>query len=297
MIQLLALILAANVGASQPKAILPLRPYLKQQETIDATIDGVHGTFLFDTGEGVSAIGSDFARRIKCRPWGRITGFRMSGERAGYPHCDNLVLAANGITVSLPSAITLDVGDLIGANAPHIDGAIGLDAFAGLAITIVPRGCIIVESRDSLAQRIISAQPLPIRIVRDAEGVALSVDGAVPTPDGIAWMELDSGNGGSLVVGDHIAPLLGLKTDVASPEPYSFKLANGIVVSGPTRTRDLIMDGDIGARFLNDWNLTLDLAAGRAWLAPRGGCLVGFTKRRESSRTVISSATSSNVEP
>jgi len=29
----------------------------------------------------------------------------------------------------------------------------------------------------------------------------------------------------------------------------------------------LIMDGNIGTRFLIDWDLTLDLAKGRAWLA------------------------------
>jgi hypothetical protein len=37
-------------------------------------------------------------------------------------------------------------------------------------------------------------------------------------------------------------------------------------VDGPTRTRDLIMDGDIGAAFLSRWIVTLDLKAGRAWL-------------------------------
>jgi hypothetical protein len=30
----------------------------------------------------------------------------------------------------------------------------------------------------------------------------------------------------------------------------------------------LIMDGNIGTRFLINWDLTLDLKNGRAWLAP-----------------------------
>ena len=40
-------------------------------------------------------------------------------------------------------------------------------------------------------------------------------------------------------------------------------LANGIAVEGRARTRTLIIDGNIGAQFLNHWCLTVDLAKGR----------------------------------
>jgi hypothetical protein len=118
-----------------------------------------------------------------------------------------------------------------------------------------------------LAARVAPAQELAIRLVRDAEGIALAVNAAVSTPRGLAWMELDRGNGGSFVVANHIAPLLGLRIDVSTPEPGHIDLVNGIVVKGMIRTRDLIMDGNIGAQFLNDWTLTLDLEHGRAWLS------------------------------
>ena len=104
--------------------------------------------------------------------------------------------------------------------------------------------------------------------MRDAEGVSLTVNGAVQTPQGTAWMELDTGNSSGLFVGNHIAPLLGMKPDTSSPVSGSMTLANGILVSGSTRTGNLIMDGNIGAEFLNRWILTLDLDKGRAWLAP-----------------------------
>jgi hypothetical protein len=81
-------------------------------------------------------------------------------------------------------------------------------------------------------------------------------------------MELDSGNCGSLVVANHVAPLLGFAADVSTPFEGSFELADGIRVAGTIRTRDLAMDGNIGAQFLNRWILTLDLARGRAWIAP-----------------------------
>jgi hypothetical protein len=69
-------------------------------------------------------------------------------------------------------------------------------------------------------------------------------------------------------VANHIAPLIGLRADMETPEQARFELANGIAVEGTTRTRDLIMDGNIGAQFLNNWILTVDLEHGRAWLSP-----------------------------
>jgi hypothetical protein len=95
-----------------------------------------------------------------------------------------------------------------------------------------------------------------------------SVNAAVQTPNGIAWMELDNGNGGSMVIANHIAPLIGLKVDLSTPETVHFSLTNGIAVDGPARSRDLIMDGNIGAQFMNNWILTIDLPNARAWLSP-----------------------------
>ena len=82
-------------------------------------------------------------------------------------------------------------------------------------------------------------------------------------------MELDSGNGGATVIGKHLAPLLKLDPSKKDPQPASFQVAGGIPVEGPARVNEtLIMDGNIGTRFLLKWDLTLDLAKGRAWLAP-----------------------------
>lgn len=257
-------------GAPGPtsETVIPLEPYLRMQAVVHATVNGQPGTFLFDTGEGVSSFAPAFAEKIGCHPWGQVTGFRMSGERLDSAHCDGVRFDFAGTSLLAPVVITVDIMKFMGDDVPHVDGALGLDLFAGRAITILPRMAIVIETPASLAARIAHAKELPARLVRDAEGVALAVDGAVPTPSGMAWMELDSGNGGSLVVANHIAPLLGLKPDLTTPAEAEFTLANGITVKGKTRTRDLIMDGNIGAQFLNDWALTLDLEHGRAWLAP-----------------------------
>jgi hypothetical protein len=252
---------------SPPFATIPLEPYLRAQAVVHATVNGQSGTFMFDTGEGVTSFSPAFAQKIGCRPWGRISGFRMSGERLDNKHCDDITFELSGQSLHAPVVSVLDIMTFLGPDVPHVDGAVGLDIFAGRTISIVPRKSIIVESPASLAARVANAHELPIRIVRDVEGIALSVDGAVRTPDGLAWMELDTGNGGSMVVANHIAPLIGLKADVSTPEPAHFNLTNGLAVEGMARTRDLIMDGNIGAQFLNNWILTLDLQQGRAWLS------------------------------
>ncbi len=108
---------------------------------------------------------------------------------------------------------------------------------------------------------------VPVRLVRDG-GVALSVDGAVDTPAGRAWMEVDIGNLGSILVGEHVAASLGLSATETDRQPADFALADGIPVRGPARVGRLIMDGDIGRSVLRRWDITLDLANGRAWFEP-----------------------------
>ena len=252
---------------STPVVTIPLEPYLQAQAVVHAVVNGTPGTFLFDTGEGVSSFSPSFAEKIGCHPWGRISGFRMSGERLDNKHCDNITFDIAGQKLLAPVVSTVDIMEFPGPLVPPVDGSLGLDLFAHRTITIIPRKAILLESPSSRAQRIKAAREFPVRIVRDVEGIALSVDAATRTPEGLAWMELDTGNGGSLVIANHIAPLLGLRADMTTPQQGKFELANGIPVEGTIRTRDLIMDGNISAQFLNRWILTLDLEQGRAWLA------------------------------
>jgi hypothetical protein len=110
---------------------------------------------------------------------------------------------------------------------------------------------------------------VPIRLVREAEGLALSVVVAVPTSKGTAWMELDSGNGGANVIGKHLAATMGLDSDKKEPQKTSFQIAGGIPVEGDARVNPtLTMDGNIGTRLMINRDVTFDLANGRAWMAP-----------------------------
>jgi len=261
---------SALAGSPKPIAVLPLETYLGRSLAIRASISGREGRFLFDTGEGVTMISPSLADALGCKPWGNLTGFRMTGERLDTPHCDGLIFQSHGVSLRVPVVGVLDIMTFFDSDAPKLDGAIGLDAFAGRAITlIIQRRQLVVESKGSLAARVRTATEIAIRVVRDAEGVALAVDVAVPTAAGRAWMELDSGNGGSIVVSRAVAPLLNLDPAADKPQAGTFNIAAGVTVAGKIRApQGMIMDGNIGSQFLENWCLTLDLARGRAWLTP-----------------------------
>ncbi len=238
--------------------------------TLHATVRGHDGLFIFDTGGGVSYISPSFAKTIGCKPWGQITGFVLTGQRLDMQRCDGLDFVVQGQELTAPIAGVFDIMKLMPPNVPRIDGSIGLDAFAGRVITLsLARRELTLESRASFALRRKRAKEISIRLVREVEGVALAVVVGVVTREGIAWMEIDSGNGGATVVGKHIAPLINVKTGTKEPQPANFNLVGGIPVTGDVRVNDtLVMDGNIGTRFLVNWDLTLDLKNGRAWLAP-----------------------------
>ncbi len=163
----------------------------------------------------------------------------------------------------------LDLAPLVGPELPPLSGLVALDIFAGKAITIRPLAHeFVVETASSFRDRMKGAHQVPVRLVRDVEGVALSVDGAVDTPASRAWMELDIANLGPVLVGEHVATSLGLSAIEADRQPAGFALAGGVPVRGPARVSRLIMDGDISQGVLRRWDITLDLANGRAWFEP-----------------------------
>lgn len=257
---------------STPVAVIELTPHPggTSMMTIRAKVRGHEGVFMFDTGGGISYFSPAFAQTVGCKPWGQITGFMLTGQRLDMPRCDGLSFDIQGQRFAAPISGVFDIMKVMPADVPRIDGSIGLDAFAGKVVTLSLAGKrLTVESPGSLVLRARGGKEVPIRLVREAGGVALAAEVAVPTPEGMAWMELDSGNGGANVIGKHIAPLLKLDPSKKEPQPANFEIAGGIPVTGMARVNEtLIMDGNLGTRFLIDWDLTLDLSKGRGWLAP-----------------------------
>ena len=269
----IAAICSTTVAAQSvaPVAVIKLEPYQNNPDlpTVAASVNGHAGTFAFDSGEGVSMITPEFAQAIGCKPWGRVTGFQMNGGRIDTPRCDDIAFEVAHQRFAVPSAIVFDFTKFFKPDQPRLDGSLGFDLFVGRAITFSLSGRkIVVESPASLAARVAKGTEVPIRIVRDAQGLALTVDIGAPTPDGMAWMELDSGGGQSIIIGKHIASLFKLDPESKGTQTVRFTLAGKIPVEAPARVMDqMIMDGNINVPFLKKWDVTLDFAKGKAWVA------------------------------
>ena len=146
--------------------------------------------FLLDTGEGVTAITPEFAATVGCKPWGRISGFRMNGERLDMPRCDDLVFELGGHRFKAPIVGVFDIMHLLPDSPVRLSGAVGLDIFVGHAVTLQSlRNRLIIESHASLAARVTKTKRRPSGSCEDVEGVAPSCrrwgsDGAGPGLDG-----------------------------------------------------------------------------------------------------------------
>jgi hypothetical protein len=258
-------------AAAQPEAVFAMDMYLGRFPAVHATVAGKEDLYLFDTGGGVTVISPAGAKAAGCTVWGNVTGFRLNGERIDAPRCDRLHVTVAGSTFVSPTALVLDINNFLPKDSPPVAGSLALDLFAGKQVTLAfASRKLILESSESLAERVATAHEVPIRLVRDAQGLALTVDIGVPTSKGLAWMELDCGNvGPQMFVSTWVAPEF--KLDPAGKEMQDM---HGVVVPGvplPDKARvlpNMIMDGNIGMRLLSKWNLTLDLKAGRAWLSP-----------------------------
>jgi hypothetical protein len=261
---------AVAAPTPRPAAVIPLEPYLGTLWSLEATVHGQKGRFLFDTGGGVTVVSADETAVVGCKPWGQVTGFRMRGDRIDSKRCDNVEIGLGGLTLTAPTGIVFDFAGILPKDAPPIAGSLALDAFAGRAVTIdLAHRRLIVETPASLRARVAHAAEVPMHIERDAAGLARTPLIAVQTAQGQAWMYLDSGSDGSIVVNRAIAEALGLDPQQKHGQPLHATIAGGPSFDAEKAlVQDLIVDGDIGNPLMAKWIITIDLAHERLWLAP-----------------------------
>lgn len=267
--RLLAISVAALMAptAGMARNVYPLSARSDGVETIEATIAGQKGTYLFDSGIGTSGVTPAVAAAIGCKPWGKVTGFRATGERLDLPRCNSSTVKIGTFTKTLPQLSVFDLPRFMGPASAGLAGAVGLDVFAGRTVTLdVAHHQLTLEDTASLAAIRKTAVEVPVRIVRVAEGAALTVDIGVPTSSGMAWMELDTGNYGPSMVDRSIASLFGLKASGTPLQQWNVRLAPRLEFSGPVSVKDLIFDGNLGRDVLRHWQVTLDLANSRGWI-------------------------------
>lgn len=254
--------------AATAQTTLPLTPYLEVLRTIKVVVGGDTLDFLLDTGGGITTISPGVASRLGCQASGRITGFRMRGERVTTPSCADVALSIGGVTIRTDVGV-FDMMSLIGPDRPPVDGMVSLQTFAGRAVTLdLAGGVLVIESRRSLGRRLSRGTELHGRLANGQAGAALDLFLMVPGQDRGLWLLWDSGHIGPLYLAPHAAPLLGLDT-LVSREAV---LRLSPTTSAPTRfaVRDIIYDGVIGEPLIARYRWTVDLATGRVWVAPAG---------------------------
>lgn len=271
---------AAGLAAAAPApGAIALGDFMGRLRSIEVVIGGQRGTFLLDTGGGVTFATPEFAKRIGCTPWGRITGFRLTGERLDLPRCDGVAIGLADGRVLAPATIgVLDLKPLLPPDAPAADGSLALDALDGQAFTLDLRaGTLEFETPQSLARRTAGAVEIPIRVSRHASsGQGLGVYARAKTAKGDLWLEIDSGGGAPVLLRDKVAAEAGADASVAQPQPYTLVLPGSDGAGGDAQVkldtraivRDMVHDGVVGMPVLVNWRLTFDLAGDRLWVAP-----------------------------
>ena len=259
---------SAPPSAAQPEAVIQLEPW-RTRWALHADIGGVSRRLLLDTGGGLTHVSAATAKAAGCVPWGRRTGYNMFGKRFEGPTCEGVAVGIGGRRYVPAVTGIINMAALNPADSA-VDGIASLDLFEGRAITLdLGRGQLMVESPASLRARVGTMRPLPIRLKRESEGLALAVMAGVPTRSGWLWLELDSGNGGTVLVSKPVAALVGLDSSVAGRQVADFAVTEGVRVhTSDAFTPDMIMDGNLGMPFLRHWVVTLDLQSGMGWIAP-----------------------------
>jgi hypothetical protein len=265
---------AVAATANPDRQAIPLGDFMGRKRSIQVEVGGQRGTFLVDTGSGVSLVGLAFAKRIGCTPWGQISGFRLTGERLDLPRCDDVrITLPDGTALPPVTAAAIDLASVLAKGDDPVDGSLALDALDGKVFTLdVGAGTLQFETPASLQARITTAVEVPVRIARygsSARGVAAYA--LSKTAKGDLWLELDTGGDAPVLLPTSMAAEAGADPAIQKAQPYVLKVAGADRdVTQETRAvvRDMVRDGVIGMPVLVRWRLTFDLAHDRLWIAP-----------------------------
>ncbi|MFC2157066.1 hypothetical protein ACFLT9_04445 [Acidobacteriota bacterium] len=244
--------------------------------TIETQIESDTRPFIFDTGGGLTFITPKLAKKIGAQPFGRITGFRMSGERIDVVRCGEIEYQVTGFPFRVETVL-FDLMSLLPEGWPELGGLFSLDTFSDYAITLdLHNDRLIIESEDSLRERTASMKPASMRINHQTGGWGLDIFIEVAAQQGSLWLEMDTGNMGEVLLTPHALKQLGLNSpqlgETAETEDSDvFETALNLIGFGPidveARTTDLIYDGALNAPTIEKLVLTIDLRNKLMWAA------------------------------
>ncbi|MGH2506317.1 MAG: hypothetical protein ACRDHZ_02725 [Ktedonobacteraceae bacterium] len=259
------LVLAGCCSPAQQPMKLVLKPYAGTDlRTIDVTVGGETSPFLFDTGAGFTLLTPEQVKNASCTPFGQDTGFRADGSKLTLQRCGPVSLDIGGFKVDGEVGV-FDLMALLGKSAPPMGGLVGLASFDDRAITLdLAHDQVVVETRQSLAQRVHDMRPVHIRIVRGAGGDVVPFI-EVQVNIGTLWLEVDSGNNGPVFLAPHAQQQLGITIPKGSKQALNLNVIGLGKVPVTVASRDMIYDGQLDPAFLKRIMLTIDFTHRKAW--------------------------------
>jgi hypothetical protein len=248
---------------------LPLLRYPHGLRAVEVRLGEETLPFLFDTGAGITTVDTGLAQRHGLSPAGRLTGYRMTGERVDLGQCADVTLGLGEHRIHHDVMGILDLMALLPPDFPEIGGVLALNSFLARPVTFDFREeRLTFESDDGLDARTAGMSQLEIRVGRPLQGLAVEVYVAVRNDDRTVWLELDTANTGPVLLDPRAAALL----DLGSPrEEGTHRILRDVALEAvegePWVTdvvvRDLIIDGNLGATFCADRAFMLDLPSAR----------------------------------
>jgi hypothetical protein len=252
-----------------------LEPYMGRLKQLQIQVGSKTLPFLFDTGGELTLVDPEVTALIGCEPYGRLTGFQMSGQRVEFQQCGRVDLRLGGLTLRREVGV-FDLMALLPEDWPRLSGVLSLHTFRDNAITLdLANNRLIIETEKSLQDRVRNMQELRMHIARGIEGRGLNVYLVAKARRGSIRLLLDSGNLAGFILAPHAIEQLGLELPDLGPgadntsEDATHDVILDIVGLGPVSTaiisRDIVHDGAISAEFLEKLILTMDFRSNRVW--------------------------------
>ena len=262
----------ACASVDDPPSVVSLDPYIGRLVTMNASVNGIEATMLFDTGGGVTAVTPNLAKRVDCDPHGKTVGHRMSGERVEFQKCGPQSMSI-GASNSDAELYVFDLMALLPNDWPALDGIISLPNFIDHPFTLdLEKQQLILETKSSFQSRIANAHAADVRLKRDPGG-EVTVFVRVEALAGDLWFLLDSANLDHVLVSPTAMEQLGVFNDEnVTVQPDSeftgnFTIAGVGSVSADARVRDIIYDGAFNEAVMRRYLITFDLQTERAWFS------------------------------
>ncbi len=272
---------ARGRGRPEHPVTVALSPYMGMLRTIDVEVGGRTVPFLFDTGGGETLVTPALAELLGREPFGRATGYRMSGERIDFRQIGDVTLTVNGFDLYHETVGVFDLMSLLPEGWPELGGIVSLKSFRGQALEVdLAKQRLVIHSWKSYESWVRGQARLTTRVATGVDGGEYLLCCAVDSPKGRLWLMLDSGNLAGILLAPHAARMLGLDVDFAAaaeaagadPDGFSVKLDEVTLdveglgpVTAPVTVREMIHDGMLSASFMAERPMLLDLSAGVVW--------------------------------